>query len=283
MSTGALRLSADQRISPKKPSKNSQGYVPHVAMPKAGAALPPLHDAPTLAPTRGKSALGKSASSPGLRPAATLTNTPGKPSSKVSTDNKVRTESAAKHPPSGSTICNQESSSPSQDSLCRDQGPSEEVNGSEPCYFKPASFNSFFPSAALPEKPLGPPPLSEAENQLMHAVASCDVPSIERLLQTHGPKLLSGAGGGGITSTAILYAARAGDREICETLVRLGGPEVLAAHDFKGRTAAEYADTAGHSEIAKMLRRLEGQPASSNCIVGGGGALPHGGPKRRTS
>merc|ERR1739848_263245 len=58
-----------------------------------------------------------------------------------------------------------------------------------------------------------PRPMSEAEHDLMRAVCGQDVQKAKELLRAHGPSLLSGRGGGGVTSTAILYAAESGQEE----------------------------------------------------------------------
>merc|ERR1712139_409312 len=91
--------------------------------------------------------------------------------------------------------------------------------------FTPAANSPFFWSPP-PQAP-GPPPLSKAEDALMDAAIEGKVKEAELLLQEHGPSLLTSEAGGGITSTAVLYAARGGHLDFCELLLRVGGESVL--------------------------------------------------------
>lgn len=130
---------------------------------------------------------------------------------------------------------------------------------SSQCYFKPDPYGPFRDhNENVPEKPAGPPPLSDAEKDLMGAVCGGDLEKAEALLSEHGPSLLSGHGGGGITTTAILYAAQAGNKEMCDLLVAYGGVQVLEkGRDIKSRGPAEYAEKAGHGPLASHLKSLE--------------------------
>jgi hypothetical protein len=133
------------------------------------------------------------------------------------------------------------------------EGPSS----SSQCYFKPDPMGPFR-DMKVPEKPAGPPPLSDAEKDLMSAVCGGDLQKAEALLTEHGPPLLSGHGGGGITTTAILYAAQSGNKAMCDLLVAMGGPQVLEkGRDIKSRGAAEYAEKGGHTELASHLKTFE--------------------------
>jgi len=137
------------------------------------------------------------------------------------------------------------------------QDTQEDPTSSSHCYFKPNPMGAFG-DLKVPEKPAGPPPMSEAEKDLMAAVCGGDLQKAEELLTEHGPSLLSGHGGGGITTTAILYAAQSGNKEMCDLLVARGGPEVLEkARDIKNKGPAEYAAKGGHEELASHLKNLE--------------------------
>jgi len=111
----------------------------------------------------------------------------------------------------------------------------------------PASFQT------LPETPL-----SDTEKEFMAAVMSGDLNTVEELLCKHGPPLLEGHGGGGVTATAILYAARAGNQDICDVMVDKGGVQILSrGRDVNNLGPAEHAEKAGHLELALHLRSLD--------------------------
>eukprot|EP00746_Dinoflagellata_sp_MGD_P140617 gnl/MRDRNA2_/MRDRNA2_73842_c0_seq1.p1 gnl/MRDRNA2_/MRDRNA2_73842_c0~~gnl/MRDRNA2_/MRDRNA2_73842_c0_seq1.p1 ORF type:complete len:215 (+),score=48.35 gnl/MRDRNA2_/MRDRNA2_73842_c0_seq1:71-646(+) len=103
----------------------------------------------------------------------------------------------------------------------------------------------------------GPPPMSEAEQELMRAVFGEDVKKARELLCEHGASLLSG-NGCGITSTAILYAAEAGNVDMCELLVAHGGVEVFnKGFDVHKLGPADYAEKGGHPQLALHLKAME--------------------------
>lgn len=104
----------------------------------------------------------------------------------------------------------------------------------------------------------GPPPMSEAERDLMRAIYELDAKKARKLLCQHGGDLLSGHGAGGVTSTAILYAAEAGNEELCELLVAHGGAQVLEKGlDINRLGAADYAEKGGHHQLAAHLKAME--------------------------
>lgn len=115
-------------------------------------------------------------------------------------------------------------------------------------------------SMAVPAKKLpGPPPMCEVEKDLMRAVFAGDLKTVRELLYEHGPSVLSGRGSG-ITPTAILHAAQAGNRDLCDLLIAHGGARLLRkGRDVKGQGPAEYAERAGHDQLAAHLKALHGK------------------------
>jgi len=123
----------------------------------------------------------------------------------------------------------------------------------EGCGFTPAV--GPFPVLESPPKPAPPPPISQLEDALFEAVLQGNIDETTRLLHQYGIGLLHSPGGGGIT-TVILYAAQAGNSEMCELLARVGGAEVLRTTDINGKTAKDFAREAGHEALAGRLERL---------------------------
>jgi hypothetical protein len=104
------------------------------------------------------------------------------------------------------------------------------------------------------------PQMSVAEKDFMAAVMTGNIESVRELLCKHGPPLLMGHGGG-ITTTAILYAAQAGNQDICDAIVDHGGVQVLSrGRDVNNLGAAEHAEKEGHLELALHLRSFEQKP-----------------------
>merc|ERR1712072_1217029 len=94
-----------------------------------------------------------------------------------------------------------------------------------------------------------PPQMSVAEKDFMAAVFSGDLKSVRELLCKHGPSLLMGHGCG-ITATAILYAAQAGNKDICDAIVDHAGVSVLSrGRDVNNFGAAEHAEKEGHLQL----------------------------------
>merc|ERR1712224_200624 len=119
---------------------------------------------------------------------------------------------------------------------------------------KPASKGCPAPLQTSPERPQ----MSAAEKDFMAAVMSDDLKSVTELLHKHGPPLLMGEGVGSITKTAILYAARAGNQNMCDVIIDCGGVQVLSqGRDINDLGPAEHAEKAGHLELALHLNDLE--------------------------
>jgi ankyrin repeat protein len=87
------------------------------------------------------------------------------------------------------------------------------------------------------------------EPALIVAVRSSAIEIVELLL-SHG----AAADETGIEwRTALMHAAASGDRELCSLLLSRGADPQMA--DSFGSTAADWAETAGYSELARVLRR----------------------------
>jgi hypothetical protein len=110
--------------------------------------------------------------------------------------------------------------------------------------------------------------MSEAEQGLMGAVFGQDVKQARLLLCEHGPSLLSGHGGGGITSTAILYAAEAGHAEMCDLIVAHGGVEVFKKGiDVHRLGPVDYAQRGGHTQLAEHLKAMEARVRKKGSVL----------------
>jgi len=128
--------------------------------------------------------------------------------------------------------------------------------------------------------------IAEAEHALMDAVAEQNEQAVERLLRQHGQRLLHGEGMMGVTKTALMYAARTGNKRLCEILCNVGGPQLLQYTDINHRNAADYAELNGFPELAQALKDLSGvcktsgRSAQQLSVMRGPGKLLL--PRRRT-
>jgi hypothetical protein len=73
-----------------------------------------------------------------------------------------------------------------------------------------------------------------------------------RLLVAHGVNVNQP---GTEWKTALMHAAASGNRDLCNVLLSYGADP--AARDMAGRTAADWADSAGFHRVAYLLRKVE--------------------------
>lgn len=90
---------------------------------------------------------------------------------------------------------------------------------------------------AVPDEQTSAEAMRKEEVELMAAVTDGDVRRVQEVFQ-RCPTVLSIDSCGGITSTALLYAARGGHEEVCTVLLQNKCDPQAA--DFKGRTALHY-------------------------------------------
>lgn len=111
-------------------------------------------------------------------------------------------------------------------------------------------------------------PMSAAEKDFMAAIMLNDPQEAKELLKLHGASLLSGRGGCGVTKTAILYAAEAGNQVMCDLIVAHGGVEALQnGRDIHNQGPSDYAEKGGHQNLAIHLRTLESRKKETGRAV----------------
>jgi len=92
--------------------------------------------------------------------------------------------------------------------------------------------------------PTRPAP-GDLENKVLEAVIiGQDIPTVREIC-VQNPGLLWSKWGNGVAATCILYAARAGDLQMCKCLHDIMGKKCLEVKDISGKNAIDFASKTG--------------------------------------